>query len=92
MGTPKRTPHVQKMLDSIAKQARYYEDVPKHWMSDDHGMENALVAYVEELEKTNKELTRDLKKAKKETERAIEVAVAASNDAERALREADFEV
>jgi hypothetical protein len=71
-----RPPLVQKMLDKVKKQGDYYEDVPKHWMSDEHGMEHALVKYVESLEA--------------ELQQVKDVAVAASNDAERALREADL--
>lgn len=69
-----RPPLAQKMLDDLKRQAEYYKGVPKHWMSDDHGMEYALIEYVESLEET--------------LQRVKDVAVAASNDAERALREA----
>lgn len=60
-----RPPQVQKMLDHVKKQGDYYEDVPKHWMSDDHGMEHALVKYVEELEKELAATKKKLKKAVK---------------------------
>ena len=60
-----RPPQVQKMLDSIKKQGDYYEDYPKHWMSDDHGMEYALVKYVEELEAALAKATRKPKKTKR---------------------------
>jgi hypothetical protein len=60
----KRPPQVQKMLDHVKKQGDYYEDVPKHWMSDEHGMEHALVAYVEKLEEELRKANRDLKKVK----------------------------
>ena len=54
MTTIVRPTLVQKMLDSVKKQGDYYEDYPKHWMSEDHGMEHALIKYVEELEKNQK--------------------------------------
>lgn len=50
----KRSPLVQRMIDRLQKQGDYYEDVPKHWMSDEHGMERALIAYIEKLEKNQK--------------------------------------
>ena len=40
---------VQKMLDSVKKQGDYYDDYPKHWMSEDRGMEYALIKYVESV-------------------------------------------
>lgn len=71
-----RSPLVQKMLVQLKKQGDYHEDVPKHWMSDEHGMEYALIEYVESVEA--------------ELQQVKDIAVAASNDAERALREADL--
>lgn len=61
----KRPPLVQKMLDHVKKQGDYYEDVPKHWMSEEHGMEHALVKYVEELEQALAVKQRKVKKAVK---------------------------
>lgn len=63
----KRPPLVQMMLDSVKKQGDYYDDYPKHWMSDEHGKEYALVKYVEELEKELAATKRKLKKAVKVT-------------------------
>ncbi len=52
--TTSRSPLVQKMLDLLKRQGDYYEGVPKHWMLPEHGMEHALIAYVERLEKNQK--------------------------------------
>jgi len=49
-----RPPLAAKMLERVKKQGDYHEDVPKHWMSDEHGMEHALVKYVEQLEANQK--------------------------------------
>jgi hypothetical protein len=54
MPAPTRPPLVQKMIEHVQKQGDYYEDVPKHWMSDEHGMEHALVRYIEQLEANQK--------------------------------------
>lgn len=61
----KRPPLVQEMLDHVKKQGDYYEDYPKHWMDPKHGMEYALVKYVEELEKELAATKRKLAKAVK---------------------------
>jgi len=59
-------PHlVQVMLDGIKKQGDYYEDYPKHWMDPEHGMQYALVKYVEDLEKELALTKKKLKKAVK---------------------------
>lgn len=60
-----RPPQVQKMMDRVKKQGDYYEDVPKHWMSDEHGMEHALIAYIEKLEANQKPVRKRAVKAKK---------------------------
>lgn len=65
MTTTARPPLVQKMIERITAAGNYYEDVPKHWMSDEHGMEHALVRYVEQLEANQKPARKRAVKAKK---------------------------
>jgi hypothetical protein len=51
MATTERTPLIQMMIDHVKAQSDYHEDVPKHWLQPTHGMERALLAYIEGLEK-----------------------------------------
>lgn len=52
------------MLDQIKAQGDYYEDYPKHYLEPLHGMELALVRYVERLEN-------DLAAAKKKLKKTV---------------------
>jgi hypothetical protein len=55
------------MIDHVKVQGDYVENIPKHWLLPEHGMEHALLAYIEELEKRPlpKKAAKPKKKAKK---------------------------